>query len=117
MVRPRRGLASMGCLLTVLLTVIVAYVCLDLGEVYWRYYQFSDAMRQEARFATSRTDAEIVDRLRSYADSLGLPEAAGRIRVRRTPSRIVLGSSYVERVRLLRYERDIRFAPRAETTP
>jgi hypothetical protein len=97
-----------------LFAAAVAYFGVDFGEAYWRYYQYTDAMKQELRFASNRTDDEIAERLRAFADSLGLPAAAGRVRVRRTPARINVSSQYVEHVEIPYFARDLHFTPRAE---
>ena len=52
----------------------------------------------------------------ALADSLGLPEAAGKVRIRREPNRISLSSSYYERVEMPLIARDILFAPQVEWT-
>lgn len=116
MVSARRGFASLGCLFTLLVIVTIAYFSVGIGEAYWRYYQYRDAMRQEARFASNRTDDEIQQRLRAFADSIGLPNAAGRVRVRRTPETITISASYDEYVELPLKPRDFHFSPRVEWT-
>jgi len=115
-VSARRGIASLGCLLTLLVIVTIAYFSVGIGEAYWRYYQFRDAMRQEARFASNRTDDEIERRLRAFADSIGLPSAAGRVRVRRAPSAVTISADYDEYVELPLEPRNFHFSPRVEWT-
>jgi hypothetical protein len=112
----RRGRANFGCLFAILLLVTVVYFGINVGEPYFRYYRFLDGMKQEARFSARFTDEQIQIRLAALADSLGLPEAAGRIRVRRASNRISLSSSYYERVELPLMVRDILFSPQAEWT-
>ena len=46
----RRGASSLGCLLPLLVVAIGAYFAFDIGMAYFRFYQFKDAMGQEARF-------------------------------------------------------------------
>jgi hypothetical protein len=112
----RRGRANFGCLFAILLLVTVVYFGINVGEPYFRYYRFLDGMKLEARFSARFTDEQIQIRLAALADSLGLPEAAGRIRVRRASNRISLSSSYYERVELPLMVRDILFSPQAEWT-
>lgn len=116
MVTRRRGRTSVGCLVTLLLVVTAVYFAVNVGEPYLRYYRFLDGMKQEARFSARFTDEDIQRRLSSLADSLGLPEAAGRVRVRRAANRISLSSSYYERVEMPLIVRDILFTPQAEWT-
>ncbi len=116
MVTARRGAGRFGCLLTLLFAAAGTYFAVNVGEVYWRFYSFRDAMQQEARFAASRTDEQIRERLAQIADSLGLPEAAHRVRLRRTERAIRLSTSYYERVEFPLVARDVYFSPRAEWT-
>ena len=113
MVRSRRGSGKLGCLFSLLVVVAVAYFAVNIGEVYWRYYRFQDAMEQEARFATSRTDDAIRRRLATFADSLGLPEQATHIRVERRRDGIQISADYSERVELPLFVREFRFTPTA----
>ncbi|HEX2778046.1 MAG TPA: hypothetical protein VHM30_01005 [Gemmatimonadaceae bacterium] len=115
-VRGRAGKSSLGCLFTILLVVVVAYFGINIGEVYLRYYRFRDSVQQAARFAPRLTDDDIRARLRDAADSLGLPESAHDVKVRRREHHITITSEYTERVELPGYVREIRFAPRGETT-
>ena len=52
--------------------------------------------------------------LRASADSLGLPESAGKVSIRRTERSITIESEYYETVELPMFVREIHFAPRAE---
>ncbi|HSQ29386.1 MAG TPA: hypothetical protein VLN49_06040 [Gemmatimonadaceae bacterium] len=104
----------MGCLVSLLCIAAVGYFSMNTAEVYWRYYQFRDDIQQEVRFSQrSRTDS-ITLRLRAAADSLGLPEAAGHVLIRRYDNRITIESDYYERVEVPGYVREIHFHPRAE---
>ena len=116
MVRRRRGRTNFGCLVAILLVVTAGYFGRNIGEPYLRYYRFLDGMKQEARFSARFTDDDIQKRLAALADSLGLPEAAGRVRVRRASNRISLSSTYYERVEMPLVVKDILFSPQAEWT-
>lgn len=114
MVRARRGAGKLGCLFSLLVMVTIGYFAFNIGEVYLRYYTFSDAIAQEVRFASTRTDDAIRRRLSALADSLGLPEEAARVRVRRTGNRIRVSADYTEHVELPLFVREFHFAPQAE---
>lgn len=101
----------MGCLFSLLVAVAIAYFGMNVGEVYLRYYRFRDAMSQEVRFARQLSDDQIRSHLRAVADSLGLPEEAGAVRVRRSANRITVSSEYFETVELPLFVRNVRFAP------
>jgi len=90
------------------------YFAIDFGEAYFRAYQFKDAMGQEARFATTRTDDQITSHLSALADSLELPRGAELITILRSPSTISISSDYDEVIKLpLKKERVLHFHPTA----
>jgi hypothetical protein len=113
-VRTRRGASSLGCLFTLLIVAVVIYFGINIGEKYWRFYEFQDDMKQEARFAASTTNDKILARLRARADSLDLPDDARDIAVRRTKNSITIEAEYYERIELPMYARDVLFHPHAE---
>ena len=113
----RPGRSSLGCLVLLLLLTAAGYFAFNVGEAYWRFYQFQDAMKQEARFAARRADDAIASRLRAKADSLGLPpEAARHLKVRRSTKVIRIRSEYYETIELPLVVRELRFAPEVEAS-
>ena len=110
----RRGASRLGCLIPLLILAVGAYVAVDFGEAYFRFYQFKDAMGQEARFATTKTDDQITARLSALADTLQLPPGAELISIQRTPTLITISSDYDEVIRLpLKKEQVLHFHPLA----
>jgi hypothetical protein len=97
-----------------LLVSAAVYFGVNAGEVFFRFYQYKDAMRQEVRFAAHNSDAAILRRLRLQADSLGLPEAAGEVTLQRDGRHIEMESEYYEHIELPLFVREIRFNPHAE---
>ena len=116
MVTRRAGASTLGCLVLLLIVAALAYFAVNVGEVYWRSYQFGDAMRQEARFAARNSDDIIRGRLRAKADSLGLPEGAQHIRIRRSPHHISIWTEYYDNVELPLVVKEVYFNPQAETS-
>jgi hypothetical protein len=114
MVNARRGLTSLGCLMMLLLAAAVVYFGFSIGEHYFRFYQYQDAMRQEVRFAAHNNDNQILRNLRSRADSLGLPEAAGEVTLQRDGRHIEVESEYYVHIELPLMVREVRFNPHAE---
>jgi len=113
----RRGASTIGCLLPLLILAVGMYFAIDFGEAYFRAYQFKDAMGQEARFATTRTDDQITSHLSALADSLELPRGAELITILRSPSTISISSDYDEVIKLpLKKERVLHFHPMAESS-
>jgi hypothetical protein len=114
MVRYRRGAGSLGCLLSLLLVAVAIYFGVNIGDVYLRFYQFQDAMRQEVRFAAHNSDAVILRHLAAQADSLGLPESAAEVTLQRDGRHIEMESEYYEHIELPLYVREVHFNPHAE---
>lgn len=113
MVNARPGASRLGCLVGLLLVVTIGYFGFNIGEVYLRFYRFRDAMEQEVRFAVAHNDSTIRTHLMAVADSLGLPDGAGRVKIERKAGRIVISSSYSEHVELPMFVRELRFSPQA----
>ena len=110
----RRGASRLGCLIVLLVLALVAYVAVDFGEAYFRFYQFKDAMGQEARFATTKTDDQITLRLAALADTLQLPPGAELISIQRGQTTISISSDYDEVIKLpLKKEYVLHFHPSA----
>ena len=114
MVRSRRGLSSLGCLVMLLLFAAVIYFGINIGEHFFNFYQYQDAMRQEVKFAAHNSDAIILRHLREKADSLGLPEAAGEVSLQRDGRHIEVESEYYVHLELPLFVREQRFNPHAE---
>ena len=114
MVKSRRGISSLGCLLMLLVGGVVLYFGITIGENYFRFYQYRDSMRQEVRFAAHNSDALIIRHLRERADSLGLPEAAGEVTLVRDGRHITMDAEYYVHLALPLVNRDVRFTPHAE---
>jgi hypothetical protein len=114
MVRIRRGMTKAGCLFTLLLLVAVLYFGSKVGSVYWDYYQYEDAMRQNARFAETMTDRQIFDHIVAKADSLGLPDEAKEVTVERKGRHLTVSADYVVMVELPLHVRSFHFSPRYE---
>jgi hypothetical protein len=114
----RRGVSRLGCLLPLLILAVAAYFGVGFGEAYFHFYQFKDAMGQEARFAGDKTDAQITTRLSALADSLQLPPGAELITIDRTGSQISISSDYDEIFRLpLKQEKVLHFHPSVVSRP
>ena len=92
------GASRLGCLFALALAVATLYFGIPVGNMYWRYYQFRDAFRQEARFASQHSDDAIKKHLRALADTLQLPDEADVIYVKRREQHILIWAEYYDRV-------------------
>jgi hypothetical protein len=111
----RRGSSSTGCLLTLLVFAAALYYGVHIGEVYWRFYQYQEEMRSQARLAPSIPDGVIRRRLLTTVDELGLPAEAQKIQIKRTarPRQITIESEYAEEVILPLFHHTFQFRPHA----
>jgi hypothetical protein len=96
----RRGASRLGCLIQLIILGGLLYFGAYAGQDLLEYYRLRDAMKQEARFATLRTDTQIRDRLRSFADSVGLPVDAQEINIVRDENTIKIWTEYDQPLRL-----------------
>jgi len=101
-----------------LLFAAVVYFGLNIGEHYFNFYQYQDAMRQEARFSYERTDEQITKHLSALADTLELPVDANLITILRSTSNVNISSDYDEVIRLpFKQERVLHFHPSGDNGP
>jgi hypothetical protein len=108
----RRGASTLGCLIPLLIVAVVAYFGFPAAEAYFRFYQYKDAMGQEARFASTVTDEHITRRLVALADSLHMPPGAELVSIERTPATITISADYDEVIKLpFDKEKVIHFHP------
>jgi hypothetical protein len=116
MVRTRPGKSGLGGLLTLVVIGFIGYFGVHIGTKYWNFYQFQDRMRQEARFAQHRSAILIARRLREFADSLELPEAAQKVTVRRRQGTIHIWAEYYEVIEFPGFVREVHFHPEVVST-
>lgn len=114
--RVRPGKGTLGCLFSIFIVIAIGYFGFNAGQPFWLNYKYEDRMKQEAQFAAKRGDITIQRRLRDYADSLGLPEAAQRVRVRRRAGTIEIWTEYYVNIEFPGVVREVHFMPRAVGT-
>ena len=95
-----RGTGRLGCVIWLGLLVGIIYFGTYAGQDLLDYYRIRDAMSQEGRFADRRTDQQIKDRLRLFADSVGLPVEAHDINIIRDENTIRIWTEYDQPLRL-----------------
>jgi hypothetical protein len=100
--RGRSGKTRFGCLVGLLILAAVVYYGVDVGRVYFRYFEMQDEMNQAAQLGRTLDDNTIAARLNARIDSLGVPAQAHRFTIRRydRPREIRITSSYTETVDL-----------------
>ncbi len=113
----RKGVGRLSSLIQLVLVGGVIYFGLFAGKDLLDFYRFRDAIKQEARFATVRSDQQIKDRLPAFADSVGLPWEARDINVVREGDRIQIWSEYEKELKLpFEYQRLSNLRPSVERT-
>ncbi len=110
-----RGASRLGCLIQLIILGALLYFGMYAGQDLLEYYRFTDAMKQQARFATHRTDTQIKDHLRSFADSVKLPEEASDVNIVRDENTIRIWSEYDQPLRLpFNIQKSVHLRPSAE---
>ena len=112
----RRGAGNLGCLVTVLFAAVVLYYGIDVGRVYWKYYQLTDEMEVSARFAQGKTDAELQSHLAGVVRDLELPIEAQRFTIQRTqqPAVVRIRTQYHVTIELPFHHRVLTLKPHVE---
>jgi hypothetical protein len=98
--RARTGTSRLGCVIQLAILVGIIYFGLYAMQDVLDYYRLRDAMKQEGRFASLRSDSQIKDRLRLFADSVGLPPEAQEINITRDENTIRIWTEYDQPLRL-----------------
>lgn len=114
--RSRRGGSRLGCLFQIAVIAGLFYVGSVVADDAMAYFRYRDAMKQEVRFAATRTDVEMKRRLRAFTDSVKLPLAAKEVNIARNERKIRIWSRYDVDVVLPFYERTFHLKPSAERT-
>ncbi len=116
-VRPRRGVGMFGCLLQIAIVIGIISFGVKISDDVMAYYRYRDAMKQETRFAATRTDAEMMRRLKAFTDSVKLPPEAKDVNIVREPNRIRIWAEYDHTLEVPRvYTRTFHLRPSAERT-
>ena len=92
-----QGKLRLGCLLFLLLCAAVAYLGTPVGLQAFKYYQLTDEMKTQVRFAETLTNQELRERIVERIEELGLPnEAIRRLTIERggRPPEIRIATSY-----------------------
>jgi hypothetical protein len=112
---PRQGAGGLGCLISLVLFAAALYYGVNIGQVYLRYYQIKDGMRIQAQLAPSPQDSVIQRRLTVQADSL-FPGQPPQFRITRggTPRKIIIETTYRDKVELPFFKHTFVLHPRAE---
>ena len=110
----RAGATTLGCLFTMIVLVGGVYYGKKVGQVYWNYSVYKNAIVQHTRLAETLTDAQIRARLAAKSDSLNLPDEAEDVTVVRTGRHISIAADYSETVDLPLQKRTFHFTPKAE---
>lgn len=105
----RRASTEMGCLSWLLILAIIIYGGMNVGAPYMRFYRFRDAVDQQVRYATFRSNDAMREEIWAAADSLGLPEEAYHVTVERAPNEIRVFGSYIDTWQIFRYSRPVHF--------
>lgn len=110
----RRGAGGFGFLVSLLLFAAALYYGVNIGQVYFRYYQLVEGMRSQARLASSLENDVIYRRLVAQADSL-LPGRSHRFKITRGghPNRILIETEYTDQLDLPLFRHTFVMRPRA----
>jgi hypothetical protein len=94
------GVSRLGCVIQLAILAGILYFGAYAGQDLLKYFEYRDAMKQEARFATLRSDQQIKDRLSAFADSVDLPSDAKDINIVRDENTIRIWAEYDQPLRL-----------------
>jgi hypothetical protein len=88
-------------LLTLLIVAALGWAGYHTVPVYLRYFQFDEAVEEVARFAGTRSEEEVRQRVLELAEEYDVPLEAEDLVVQKVSGNIEIALAYVERVELL----------------
>jgi len=91
----------------------IIYFGVNIGKHYWRYVEYRDRMQTEVRYGAHKPDSAIVARLRASADSLGLPQGAQNVIIRRANNILFIQADYYIHIEFPGFVKEMHFAPQA----
>ncbi|HET9698272.1 MAG TPA: DUF4845 domain-containing protein [Terriglobales bacterium] len=104
-------------LIALFVVVAGAYVGYKIVPVYFSYYQFQDAMEQEATVQsyTGKSETEMRDSMWKKAQQLELPLASPEaIKVERTGNTVSISTEYTVHIDLPVHPFDVKFTPNSK---
>jgi len=107
-----KGTTTLGCLVMLVVFGIMVFYGIHVGEIYWRYYELVDGMRQQARLAGVYSDDSIRFHLTAQADSL--LGTSPRFLIRRGPTQATISTEYSEKLELPLLNRTLVLRPRVQ---
>ena len=91
----------MARLLKLLVALAILYATYQGTLVFWRNYQFKDAINAIAMSGTRNSNVQIQTRVQSAAAQLNIPLAPEQISVSRTGDRLTVEATYLEQIEFL----------------
>jgi hypothetical protein len=70
-------------LIKIALALVVLHGAFRIGYSYWTFYQFEDALKEQAQFGDRKTEAQLCDSAMDTAVNLGVPISAAQLTIRR----------------------------------
>jgi hypothetical protein len=109
----RRGASSLGCIVSLVLVVACLYYGLNLGRLWFRYFEIKDRMNTVARFGSNQTVEQMTRQLQFDAQDVGLPKDARDFRISKSdrPPSVTVSLEYSEPVDLFLLHRSFVFRP------
>lgn len=90
------------------------YVAFLVAPVYWNYYQFQDAIAEEARINsyTPKSEIDMRDTVWKKAQQLDIPLGKPEeIKVQRAGSNVAISTEYIVHIDIPVHPFDLKFAP------
>jgi hypothetical protein len=91
----------MKTLIKLALAALVLHATWRSAEVYWRYYQFKDEVKETAQFGAKNTPEQIQNRVMELASRHSIPLDPEHINVRRDGTHTGIDAVYTDRVELI----------------
>lgn len=88
-------------LINIAILALVVHAVWRVVPPFWQYMQFKEAVAETARFAGSRSENEIHQRVMTLAERHAVPIAADAVQVKRDADQVLIEGSYTVPLRVL----------------
>jgi hypothetical protein len=88
----------MKTIIKLVLAALIVNITWRAGNVYLRYYRFTDAIHEAALFSAQKSEGELRVRVAELARQLDVPVQQDDIHVRHSEYRIIVDTAYTDKI-------------------
>jgi len=108
-----RGISTSGCLVFLILLAFLGFVGLKVGQAFWNYYNVREQVRDALVWAVGsmqpRSETDIIQRVISNANGIGVQLPPRNVRLSQTPETLTITAAWTEEIEFPYYTYPLNF--------